>query len=43
MKDEMFKSLLNVNGITDDIMIVGYGPDSGDHDRTERWVTKIWK
>ena len=33
--DEIFKSLLNIFGIVDDVLIVGYA-DGIDHDKTLR-------
>ena len=32
--DEIFKDLLNVFGIADDILVVGYDADGKDHDDT---------
>ena len=34
--DEIFKGLLNVFGVADDILIVGYDADDKDHDRTQK-------
>ena len=32
--NEIYKDLPNVFGIADDILVVGYEPDSKDHDET---------
>ena len=39
--DEIFKELLNVLGIADDISVVGYAADGKDHDKTLQKVLQI--
>ena len=39
--EEIFKDLLILFGIADDILIVGYYADSRDHDRNLRQVMQI--
>ena len=39
---EIFKNLLNVFDITDEILIVGYDADSKDYNRMLRWVMQIF-
>ena len=41
--DEIFKDLLNVFDIADDILVVGYEADGKDHDKILRRVVKMCK
>ena len=40
---EIFKDLLNVFGIADDILGVGYGSDDKDHDKMISKVLQIYR
>ena len=41
MQNEIFKELLNVFCVVDDILIVGYNAYSKDHDKILRWVMQM--
>ena len=39
----IFKDLLNIFGVADDILIVEYDTDGRDHDKTLKWVMQIYQ